>query len=229
MPNNPADARLIEVEPSVGGVPPFSAYKRLTPAVYKKAVSLAKDLKGKKIFHINSSASGGGVAELLKSQVPLERSLGLDSRWFVIRAAPHFFEVTKKIHNLLQGKSNDRLNALEKEYYLDANSALARELKNLVSGLKPAYIVIHDPQPLPLVEAIRPDIRKIFRLHIDSSTPDESTFAFLQPYITAYDKAVFTNPLFIPRWYPKKKAALVAPAIDPFTPKNKEIKGAEEI
>ena len=96
----------------------FKKFKKITPEVFKKTIVLAKKLKGKKIVNINSTSVGGGVAEILKSQVPLENSLGLKSFWYVLKAPSSFFKITKKIHNLLQGEKGD-LTESEKRYYLD--------------------------------------------------------------------------------------------------------------
>ena len=105
----------------------ISQYRRFNPKLYRELIKLARKLKGRSILHINATGQGGGVAEILKSQVPLERSLGLKSRWLTIQAPEDFFDITKKIHNLLQGGSG-KLGEKEKKRYLAVNLELAKTL-----------------------------------------------------------------------------------------------------
>ena len=112
----------------------FKKYKTLTPEIYKKALKIAKRLRGRRIFHINSAAQGGGVAELLRSQVALERDLGLDSRWFVLKAGKKFFKTTKKIHNLLQGGNGRFLTRDGQKTYFNEIKTAARQFNKLKIG-----------------------------------------------------------------------------------------------
>jgi len=174
----------------------------------------AEHLAGKRVVHINTAPEGGGVAELLKSLVPLERDIGMKSEWWTVNAPPEFFVVTKKIHNALQS-SPLSLSENEKSMYFNVNKKIASDLR----GMEKADIyIIHDPQPLALIRDFREGVM-ISRMHIDLSNPNQEILSFLKPYIRAYDCIVFSMKEFaIPGVRTKK--AYILPAIDPFTPKN---------
>jgi len=202
----------------------FDAYKELTPKLWRDCLRLAKKIQGKRIIHINSTYLGGGVAELLRTQIPLENSLGLKSQWFVIKAPEKFFEITKKIHNLLQGKKGS-LNKLEKKFYLEwINKKIAPLFKDLLLKEKPDLVIIHDPQPLPLVEFFSRGIVPVLRLHIDLSAPCQSILSFFQPFIEKYRLVILTSSVYRPIWLSRKKVRIIQPAINPFSEKNKFIK-----
>ncbi len=223
--NNKIRSKLTEVSLSVK---PFSSYQTLTPLLYKKARRLAAGLKKHRILHINSTSLGGGVAELLSSQVPLERSLGLDSRWFVINTERQFFEITKKIHNLLQGKARSPINVVEEEYYLQIIAELSVGLNNLIKKWRPDVLFIHDPQPLALISHLSFEIPSVLRIHIDTSTPDAATLKFLRPFMEKYDRVIITSPRYRPRWLSPRKTRIIMPAIDPFAEKNRPVLHARE-
>jgi trehalose synthase len=176
--------------------------------------ALAAPLRGARVLHLNATPYGGGVAEILRSEVPLLRDLGLAAEWQLITGDDAFFSVTKAIHNGLQGASRD-LSPLERETYL----ANATRNAHLLDGTYD-LVVIHDPQPL----AIRQfhgngDARWIWRCHIDTAQPHHSTWEFLQPYLQGYDAAVFTMADFVPPGLPIERVDIVPPAIDPESPK----------
>lgn len=205
----------------------WQKYKKLTPETYQPGLNLAKKIRGKKIIHLNSTQLGGGVSELLRSQVPLERSLGLDSHWFIIKAPLRFFKVTKKIHNLLQGEKG-KLTETEKYFYLKwLHSKIASSFKKLISRQKPDITVIHDPQPLPLIDYVPEKIIPILRLHIDLSLPNQSILKFLQPLIEKYQLVILSHTTYQPSWLSAKKTRIVMPAINPFTDKNQSMKKSE--
>ena len=135
---------------------PLSAYK---PFIERKLVNALEEkrmeLRGLSVLHLNSTSSGGGVAELLRFQIPLERSLGIKSSWLVINNHQNdfFFVITKKMHNLLQGQKG-RLTSNEKKLYLRHNMRGVEAVKKAIKKAKPDIIIIHDPQPLSLVEAV---------------------------------------------------------------------------
>ena len=144
--------RLVEVTfEGVGRNP--SDYQMLARGMHKKLTDVAETIKKQVIIHINATAHGGGVAELLRGQIPLERSLGIDSHWLVIEADEDFFVVTKKIHNLLQGKVGT-LSQKEEDLYFKTNNELTESLQKFLSRFTSGIVVIHDPQPLPLIHAI---------------------------------------------------------------------------
>ena len=183
----------------------------------EKIKKLAKPLKDKKIIHINATPEGGGVAEILESQPPLERSLGIDSSWYFIKEDGKFFSATKKIHNALQGLKIF-LTEEEKECYLNVNKKIAKQLNRL----KPDLVIIHDPQPLA-ISAFYDGAPMILRIHLDLSAPNQQILDFLNPYIKFYQKVIFSLPEYIIKNFDKSKVVISYPAIDPLTKKNKII------
>lgn len=180
--------------------------------------SLAEPLRGLRVLHVNATHDGGGVAEILRAMMPLLSALGLEARWQTITAEPDFFVTTKAIHNGLQG-AKTRLNRDGRQEYLAWQQRIADELPTDYD-----VIVIHDPQPLGLLQAAgKGTAYWISRLHIDSSRPDPGVWAFLQPMMDGYDRVVFTLEQFVPAGVDRSKVRIVAPAIDPLTPKNRPI------
>ena len=202
----------------------IEAYEKFTPGICAELHNQKEELKGYSIFHINSTANGGGIAELLRSQVPLERSLGIDSRWFAMTAPADFFRVTKKIHNLLQGARHDPLSEEDIRTYRDINRALGHELGELMRECPADVVFIHDPQPLFAAEYIHSSIPFILRVHIDLSRPDPDTLELLRASVLRYRAVVFSHPSFIPPWLTAPDASrIIMPAIDPFTDKNRTL------
>ncbi|MFH1841501.1 MAG: glycosyltransferase, partial [Candidatus Nealsonbacteria bacterium] len=200
----------------------FKRYKKLTPKLYQQCLSFSRRLKGKKIIHISSTPEGGGVAELLKSQIPLEKSLGLDSKWFYVKAPKRFFEITKEIHNRLQGRQGS-LTEKEKDFYFKRNNLLTISLKKILEKQRPDIIIIHDPQPLPLIKFLYKKIPAVLRIHIDLSFPCAKTLGMLKEDILKYNLVVLTDKKYKPNWLPKNKTFLSMPAINPFTEKNRSM------
>lgn len=179
---------------------------------------LARDLKDVRICHLNSTAFGGGVAELLSRHIPMLQALGVSADWRLIHGQPEFFTVTKAFHNALQG-GHYALGAIEQKLYLDVNECSAEALGNDYD----VYIV-HDPQPAALRHfAGRRDAKWIWRCHIDSSSPDEQVSGFLRPYLEEYDGVVFTMPEFLLPGLRTQYVAFIAPAIDPLATKNMDL------
>jgi len=192
----------------------------------KNAIKNRQKLK-RTIIHLSSTACGGGVAELLRSQVPMENSFGFESRWLVINAEPKFFDVTKKIHNLLQGKAGF-FSKGEKELYLSVNAQLKKKLFKFLEQFENCIIVVHDSQPLSILDAIPKKFSFIWRLHIDLSEPNMQMLKFLRQYIINYNFVVVSNKdylKFLP-WIKKVKTKVIYPAINPFSEKNKPIAGS---
>lgn len=176
---------------------------------------LAKGLRGKCVQHINSTAVGGGVAEILTRMVPLLQGIGVDARWDVIRGNERFFAVTKKFHNGLHGVPVD-VSDEEFAFFLDVNRENAREMSFA------DIVFVHDPQPVALVEERRArGNRWLWRCHIDFSRPDARIWNFLRNYIPCYDAAVFSAPAFA-RELPIRQV-LISPSIDPLSDKNREL------
>lgn len=180
--------------------------------------ALSNDLRDVRICHLNSTAFGGGVAELLSRYVPMLQALGIQADWRLIHSQPEFFTVTKAFHNALQGGHYD-LGHAEQQLYLDVNRRSAEALDTDYD----VYIV-HDPQPAALRHFTgRRNAKWIWRCHIDSSSPDEQVSGFLRPYLEEYDGVVFTMPEFLLPGLKVQQAAFIAPAIDPLATKNMDL------
>lgn len=180
--------------------------------------ALARDLRGVRICHLNSTAFGGGVAELLSRYVPMLQALGISADWRLILGQPEFFSVTKSFHNALQG-GHYALGEPERKLFLDVNAQCAEALGNDYD----VYIV-HDPQPVAIRHFAGPrDAKWIWRCHVDSSSPDKKASRFLLPFIEEYDAVIFTMPEFLLPKLRAQKAAFIAPAIDPLGTKNMEL------
>lgn len=176
---------------------------------------LAKPLTGKIIQNINSTAVGGGVAEILTRMIPLLKQVGVDARWDVIKGNEKFFIITKKFHNGLHGVP---VEITDEEYssFLEINRQNAEEM---TFG---DIIFVHDPQPIGLIEK-RSALGKnwIWRCHIDFSRPDAKIWKFLEHYVNQYDAAVFSAPAFARKLAIKQ--VLISPSIDPLSDKNKDL------
>lgn len=186
------------------------------PDIIEELMILAAHAGNRSIKMVNSTAVGGGVAEMLHRIVPLLRELGIQVEWEVIQGNERFFEVTKSFHNALQGNPKP---FAEKDFqdYLECNEENARNM-NFDHDL----VVIHDPQPAALIAwNKRRKNRWVWRCHIDMSDPNPQLWAFLKPYVEQYDAAIFSSSLFSPelsipqyRFYP---------AIDPLDDKNRDL------
>jgi len=190
------------------------------PIVGKSAVEelklIAGKLQGKVVQNINSTFSGGGVAEILNRIIPLLQQLGIDARWSIIEAAPEFYQVTKKFHNALHGRKED---ITEADYSLFINTTKQNIEHLKISG---DIMFIHDPQPAGLISMKQAIGKKwIWRCHIDLSHPDQEVWHFLEPFVTQYDAAVFSAPAFS-RYLPIPQH-LISPSIDPLSDKNRDL------
>ena len=189
------------------------------PEVIDELLVAADQIKHRTLQHINSSAVGGGVAEILNRMVPLLRELGIDTSWDVIKGEAPFFEVTKAFHNALHGSPETITDAMLDVY----RETTARNLEEL--EIKGDVVVVHDPQPAGLIQRRNGDRRWIWRCHIDISTPNRRVWDFLRPYVDQYDSSVFSMPEFSQRLQiPQFR---IAPSIDPLSDKNKELPQAE--
>jgi trehalose synthase len=190
----------------------------ITSAQAEKLRELAERLRGYRILHVNATPYGGGVSELLRSALALQRGVGLSVDWRVIVGETKFFEVTKRFHNALQGASYELPDA-DRETYLLQNRFNAHEF-----GYDYDLVVIHDPQPVPLLQMHgRGDAKWVWRCHIDTSEPNERVLSFLKPYIDEYDALVFTLDKFVPEALRDNHIKLIPPGIDPLSPKNFEL------
>ena len=176
---------------------------------------LGERLRGRRVQHINSTAVGGGVAEILNRLVPLLLELGINTRWDVIRGGDEFYAVTKAIHNALHGQPVT-LSEHDVAVYRETTE---QNLRNL--ALSDDIVFIHDPQPAGLIAGRAPGSHWIWRCHIDLSAPVPSVWEFLRPTVERYDAAVFSAPQFS-RTLPIDQV-LIAPSIDPLADKNREL------
>lgn len=184
---------------------------------------LAAPLRGARVLHLNATAHGGGVAELLPTLVGLKRGLGIEAEWHALSGNDAFFEVTKKLHNGLQGMDIEFSPGLRGLYLstLEQNTEAFKEDWD--------FVVVHDPQPAGLVGLL--DGRRtghwMWRCHIDTSTPGGAAIDFLAPYMGGFELAIFTLPDYAaPRLSPKR-TEFVYPSIDPLAPKNQALSPAE--
>jgi len=184
---------------------------------------LAGPLEGKGWANVNSTLMGGGVAEMLRSAIPLARGLGLQAHWYVIKGNSKFFQVTKKFHNLLQGI--DQPISLEEIFgaYIDTIEENARN--TLIAS---DMVVIHDPQPAAMIMNGMIFGNILWRCHIDTSTPNYIIWRFLLPYINQCAGAIFTMPEFIG---PGLQIPLyeISPCIDPGAEKNHQYSDKEAL
>ncbi|UCE06417.1 MAG: glycosyltransferase [bacterium] len=179
--------------------------------IYKSA----RKLYGKRIIHINSTFYGGGVAEILNSLVPLMNDVGLDAGWRIIRGSPDFFAITKKFHNALQGDSVN-LTEIKKKLYIQASEDFAA-----YTHINHDCVIIHDPQPLPMIKFYRKRQPWIWRCHIDLSKPNEKLWSFLKGFILKYDFEIISNENY--RGDLPLEHKVIQPGIDPFTSKNMDL------
>ena len=200
-----------------------SEYGRLLDAVVRGRELLA----GRVIWNVNSTARGGGVAELLSSVLAYARGAGVDVRWEVIAGNPEFFAITKRIHNWLHGAPGDGgpLGAEERDVYEATLDANARDLCEVVGDGD--VVILHDPQTAGMVTALKArHIRVIWRCHVGLDTPNEHArraWQFLLPYVRQADRYVFSRRAFAWPQLEAERIAVIAPVIDVYSPKNQEL------
>jgi len=182
--------------------------------------ALARRLRGHRVVMVNSTATGGGVAEILHRLVPLLNELGVPTTWEVMPGDERFYAITKTIHNALHGRPGS-LTASERDHFLDVNRHAAGAL-----ALDGDLILIHDPQPVALANwRRRPGQRWVWRCHIDLSQADHAVWDFLMPHVARHDAAVFSHVSFVPEL--AIPAYLAPPSIDPLSEKNRELEEPE--
>ena len=192
-------------------------YRSIVPRELMDEIdALAEELRGARVLHINATAFGGGVAEILYTLVPLVTDLGLHAEWRVMSAPPEFFNVTKSFHNGLQGHDVD-FPPEAQELYQDVCRANAADITRDYD-----FIVVHDPQPL-LMRSFAAQVpaatKWAWRCHIDTSTPNRALYDYLLPSINGYDAAVYTLRDYVPQGL-TVPVVEIAPTIDPLAPKN---------
>ncbi len=183
--------------------------------------ALAAPLRDARILHLNATAYGGGVAEILPTLTALQRDLGMEAEWHVLSGNDDFFDLTKRLHNGLQG--------MEMDFTPDQTGVYLRTLEanTEVFGRDWDIVVVHDPQPAGLTGILdgRRTGRWIWRCHVDTSTPGASAVGFLAPYMSYYDVSVFTLPDYRVAPLAPNRTEYIYPSIDPLAPKNQSLSG----
>lgn len=180
--------------------------------IHKKA----RKLYGKRILNINSTYYGGGVAEILGSLVPLMNNIGIDTDWRTLHGTPDLYTITKKFHNALQG---DKINLTEmkKQLYVGVNETFSTYCQ-----IGHDCVIVHDPQPLPLIKFYKKTQPWIWRCHIDLTDPNKDLWEFLKGFILKYDMAIFSSEKYRKDDLPVEHK-IFSPCLDPLSLKNREI------
>jgi len=179
-------------------------------------VRAARPLLGLRVLHVNSTFHGGGVAGMLRTLIPLMCDVGLDADWSLLYGTPELFGITKSLHNALQGEGI-QLSEEDFELYLSTNAFFARH-----TPLFHDVVVVHDPQPLPMIRYVKKDELWVWRCHIDLSGPDEGVWERLKPFALRYDAGVISSEAFRKPDLPLP-SYVIPPAIDPFSDLNREL------
>ncbi len=191
--------------------------------VIERIRAAAEPFRGARVLHLNATAYGGGVAELLATHIPLLRDLGIEAEWQVIHGSDEFFGVTKAVHNALQGASVPWTADMQRTY-------LEKVLENgLALDEEYDIVVIHDPQPAAILALASsapinvPDTSWIWRCHIDLTDANPEVWEFFRPYVEQYDASVWTMPEFVPASLEMDRIVKAPPCIDPLSVKNLDL------
>ena len=201
----------MKIYPNLPSIEDYEQY--IGSEATERIAAKAEKLRGRKVVHINSTYYGGGVAELLNAMTVLMNNAGIETGWRVIVGSPDFFGVTKKMHNALQGAEinlSDRKDEIY-ESVVEQNSVRMH--------LEHDFVVVHDPQPLPLIHHYRKRGPWIWVCHVDLSHPNGELWRYLRPTIEKYDGAVVSLPEY--RQELDTPLRFIKPAIDPFSIKNR--------
>ena len=198
---------------------------------FEAAAASTRDLLAQRVvLNVNSTAAGGGVAELLQTLLAYARGAGIDARWVVIQGTPRFFAITKRIHNHLYGSPGDGgpLGSDERDEYEATLRTNAVELSALIR--RGDVVLLHDPQTAGLARALQAaGASVVWRCHVGLDRPNahsELAWEFLRPYLEDVDAFVFSREQFAPPWIPRNKLSVIAPSIDPFSAKNEPMSTA---
>jgi trehalose synthase len=176
---------------------------------------LAEPLAGKRVVHLSATAFGGGVAEINYTLVPLMQDAGLEVEWRIIQGENEFFEVTKTIHNALQGNPQG-LTEEQRQTFRRYQELNAKQFEDEYD-----FVIVHDPQPVGMIDFFPDTAAKwIWRGHIDFSTPNKDVFDFIIPSLGRYDAAIFHMREYVPKASGLPECYIWPPAIDPLAPKN---------
>ena len=195
----------------------------VAPGTLERIRALAEPLRGARVLHVNATAYGGGVAELLATHVALLRDVGIDAEWHVIHGTDEFFAVTKAVHNAFQGADVEWTPHME-HIYLERVLDNALQLEGNWD-----FVVMHDPQPVAMREYARTrgvahnGAKWIWRCHIDLTDAQPHIFEFFRPFIEQYDASVWTMPQFVPASLHMDHIVFAPPCIDPLSVKNLDL------
>lgn len=216
----------VETERTPADYATDTVLRRPVREMQEKTTEDVAALDGRTVWMVNSTASGGGVAEMLPKQIGMLRALGVDVEWGVIEVeSTAFFEFTKDIHNLLHGSGYPEITDEERERYERVSRDLAAALVDLLAPED--VLVVHDPQPLAAgaLATGKAGVPAIWRCHIgseESSPASQAAWKFLEPWIAEYDGTVFSLPSYVPDFL-TTEATLIPPAIDPYSAKNRRL------
>jgi trehalose synthase len=204
------------LQPIAVGHKTLADYTHLTGRpLIEEIRTLADEVKGLRVLHISATAFGGGVSEILYTLVPLMRDVGIEAEWEVMLGREEFYNVTKLLHNALQGNPND-LTEDQWEIYARYNEMNAREIAGDWD-----VIIIHDPQPAAIRQHVPERAKQwVWRCHIDLSTPNPSAVERIVPLVHDYDVSVYHLEQYVPAGADGAGTRICPPAIDPLSPKN---------
>jgi trehalose synthase len=191
------------------------------------AETTRRALAGRAVLNVNSTATGGGVAEMLQTLLAYVRGAGIDARWLVAEGDPEFFTITKRMHNGLYGGAGDGgpLGDAEHGHYEGVLRRNAEELLALIR--RDDIVILHDPQPAGLAAALRnAGARVVWRCHVGRDEANEWTeraWAFLRPYLEDVEAIVVSRAAFAPPWADPGRTVVVPPSIDPYSAKNEPL------
>jgi trehalose synthase len=220
------EARSLEQLDALIGVERSQAFHAL-------ATKTRELVAGRAVLNINSTARGGGVAELLQTLLAYARGVGIDARWYVIGGDPGFFEITKRVHNHLYGSTGDG-GPLGADQHAAYDETLRRNADELLALVRPGDIVLlHDPQTAGLVAPVQAAGGvAIWRCHVGVDIPNAAVaeaWDWLRPYVAGADGFVFSRRDFAPDWVDESRLHVIAPSIDPFSSKNSEMTAEDAV
>ncbi|HSS43095.1 MAG TPA: glycosyltransferase [Solirubrobacterales bacterium] len=222
-----ADPKFVEI-----GTHPLERFRPLLGEDYSEIEKVAAWAKtgfaGRAIWHLSSTARGGGVAELLRTLLPYARDAGVDVRWVVMREGPEFFAVTKRLHNHLHGNAGDggALDDEARRVYEGVSAANIEALESLIQSGDIVYL--HDPQTAGMVAPLcERGLRVVWRCHVGVDQPNDlvrGAWDFLRPYVEPAEAYIFSRREYLWEGLDPKKVWFMPPVIDPFSSKNQELK-----
>ncbi len=206
---------VVKVQASIG----LKYYKGVIDgSLFDEVVWLSEKLKDVRVCHINATSYGGGVAEILQKEIPLAKGLGLKFDWKTISASPEFFDITKKIHNGLQG-ADVKISAKEWQTYQNCNT-------DQVGRINPNdydVFFVHDPQPAEIISCIGKNGAKwVWRCHIDTAKPNQAIANYFLKFLNMYDASIFTMREYVLKGM-EEESFIIEPAIDPLAIKNRHL------